>query len=49
MSEKTIFEPGSPVIQSREAIVELLSYLRRTAEPLSGVVDLGAVKLGAWR
>ncbi len=45
MSGKTILEPSCPVTQSREAVVAMLNYLGRTADPLPEVVDLGAVKL----
>ncbi len=45
MSGKTILELASPVTQSREAVVAMLNYLNRTADPLPEVVDLGAVKL----
>ncbi len=45
MSGKTILEVASPVAQTVEAIVELLSHLGRTVEPLREVMDLGAAKL----
>lgn len=41
MNEKTILEVASPVAQTVEAVVELLSNLGRTAEPADPTSSTG--------